>query len=146
MGMRAGGGGGGGIGSRYSRMNQQAVAQQGGQGDPRRGAGLRAPVQAQGGYAQTQSPVNRGNPPPPQNMASQQSAFERAQQPGAILDPAGAQGQAQGQVTGMGNQYQQRMQMQRAQAGAMRRPPPNPTGNRMPMGGGGGGRYGAMMR
>ena len=134
MGMGRGGGGGGRYGGGrpniHSRMNQQAIAQRGG-GDPRRSAGLRAPIQPQGGYAMTESPVNAGKPSAPQNMASQASAYERAQQPGAILDP-----QRQGN-----NALQQQMQSQRAQAGAMRSAP-NPTGSRAPMTG----RYGPGAR
>ena len=133
MGMARGGGRyGGGRPNIHSRMNQQAMAQRGGGGgDPRRSAGLRAPIQPQGGYAMTESPVNAGKPSAPQNMASQASAYERAQQPGAILDP-----QRQGN-----NALQQQMQSQRAQAGAMRSAP-NPTGSRAPMTG----RYGPGAR
>jgi len=140
MGQYRGQGGGrygGGRANIHSRMNQQAIAQRGGAGpDPTRSAGLRAPVQAQGGYATAQPPMNRGQPPSPGGMQSaqqaQMTAYERAQQPGAILDP-----QRQG------NQMQQQMRAQRAQAGALRGRPPNPTGNRMPMGGG---RYGGVTR
>ena len=130
MGMARGGGRyGGGRPNIHSRMNQQAIAQRGG-GDPRRSAGLRAPIQPQGGYAMTESPVNAGKPSAPQNMASQASAYERAQQPGAILDPQRSP-----------NALQQQMQSQRAQAGALRQPP-NPTGGRAPMTG----RYGPGAR
>ncbi|MCK4897692.1 MAG: hypothetical protein KAS38_02855 [Anaerolineales bacterium] len=78
----------------------------------------------------TESPVNAGKPSAPQNMASQASAYERAQQPGAILDPQRSP-----------NALQQQMQSQRAQAGALRQPP-NPTGGRAPMTG----RYGPGAR